>query len=65
MRHAVHYLEAQKTYKNLLLILSDGDPPDIDIRDENLFIQDIHKAVQELDQKGIYSYCIRLYPPSG
>lgn len=62
MRHAAHYLEAQKTDKKLLLILTDGEPSDIDVSDESLLIQDTHKAVQELDQKGIYSYCISLDP---
>jgi hypothetical protein len=62
MRHAAHYLEAQNTDKKLLLILTDGEPSDIDVNDETLLIQDTHKAVQELDQKGIYSYCISLDP---
>jgi len=62
MRHAAHYLEAQKADKKLLLILTDGEPADIDVDDEQLLIQDTHKAVQELDQQGIYSYCITLDP---
>ena len=60
MRHAAHYLESQKADKKLLLILTDGEPADIDVKDEALLIQDARKAVQELDQKGIYSYCINL-----
>ncbi|MDC9725177.1 MAG: VWA domain-containing protein [Gammaproteobacteria bacterium] len=62
MRHAAHYLEAQKADKKLLLVLTDGEPADIDVDDEQLLIQDTHKAVQELDQQGIYSYCITLDP---
>jgi nitric oxide reductase NorD protein len=62
MRHAAHYLEAQKSDKKLLLILTDGEPADIDVNDERLLIEDTHKAVQELDQKNIYSYCISLDP---
>ncbi len=62
MRHAAHYLSAQKADKKLLLILTDGEPADIDVDDEQLLIQDTHKAVQELDQQGIYSYCITLDP---
>jgi nitric oxide reductase NorD protein len=62
MRHAAHYLEAQKADKKLLLILTDGEPADIDVNDERLLIEDTHKAVQELDQKNIYSYCITLDP---
>ena len=62
MRHAAHYLSSQKADKKLLLILTDGEPADIDVNDEQLLIQDTHKAVQELDQQGIYSYCISLDP---
>lgn len=60
MRHAGHYLEQQKSDKKLLLILTDGEPADIDVKDERLLIEDTRKAVMELDQQGIYSYCITL-----
>jgi nitric oxide reductase NorD protein len=60
LRHAAHYLEARQAEKKLLLILTDGQPHDIDVDDERLLIEDTHKAVQELDQKGIYTYCINL-----
>jgi len=60
LRHAAHYLEARTADKKLLLILTDGQPHDIDVGDERLLIEDTHKAVQELDQQGIYTYCISL-----
>ena len=60
MRHAAHYLEARQAEKKLLLILTDGQPHDIDVQDERLLIEDTHRAVQELDQRGIYTYCINL-----
>lgn len=62
MRHAAHYLEKQKADKKLLLVLTDGEPADIDTDDEQILIQDTHKAVQELDQDGIFTYCINLDP---
>ena len=62
MRHAAHYLGAQKADKKLLLIVTDGEPSDIDTDDEQVLIQDAHKAVQELDQDGIFTYCINLDP---
>jgi len=43
-------------------VLTDGEPADIDVGDPKLLIQDAHKAVQELDQDGIYTYCINLDP---
>ncbi|MET0048077.1 MAG: VWA domain-containing protein [Sedimenticola sp.] len=62
MRHAAHYLGARKADKKLLLVLTDGEPSDIDVNDQQMLIQDTYKAVQELDLEGIYTYCINLDP---
>ena len=62
MRHAAHYLESQTADKKLMLVLTDGEPADIDVKDAKVLIEDARKAVQELGQKGIYSYCINLDP---
>ncbi len=62
MRHAAHTLEKRKADKKLMLILTDGEPADIDSKDPRLLIEDARKAVQELDQQGIYTYCINLDP---
>jgi nitric oxide reductase activation protein len=62
MRHAAHYLEKQPADKKLMLILTDGEPADIDTKDSRLLIEDARQAVKELDQQGIYSYCINLDP---
>ncbi|HHJ80281.1 MAG TPA: VWA domain-containing protein, partial [Candidatus Tenderia electrophaga] len=44
IRHAAHYLEARKADKKLLLILTDGEPADIDVHDDQLLIHDSRKA---------------------
>jgi hypothetical protein len=62
MRHAAHYLEARKADKKLMLILTDGQPSDIDTHDEQLLIEDTRQAVKELDRDGIFTYCISLDP---
>jgi len=62
MRHAAHYLEAQQADKKLMLILTDGQPSDVDAKDERLLIEDARQAVKELDRQGIYTYCITLDP---
>ena len=62
MRHAGHYLARQQADKKLMLVLTDGEPSDVDVNDERLLIEDAHKAVRELDQQGIYTYCISLDP---
>ena len=60
MRHAGHYLEKQQADKKLMLILTDGEPADIDSKDGRILIEDAKQAVHELDRQGIYSYCINL-----
>ncbi len=62
MRHAAHYLEARQADKKLMLILTDGQPSDIDTHDEQLLIEDTRQAVKELDRDGIFTYCISLDP---
>jgi len=60
IRHAAHYLENQVADKKLMLILTDGEPADIDVDDERLLIEDTRKAVEELSSKNIYTHCISL-----
>ena len=60
MRHAANTLRSQPADKKLLLVLTDGQPSDIDVHDERLLIEDAHQAVRELDNQGIFSYCINL-----
>jgi len=60
IRHASHYLETQKSDKKLMLILTDGEPSDIDVDDEQYLISDTKKAIDELSSKGMNSYCISL-----
>ncbi len=62
MRHAGDYLSHQQADKRLLLVLTDGEPADIDVADNRLLIEDARMAVRELGQKGVYSYCINLDP---
>ncbi|MDM8564235.1 VWA domain-containing protein [Candidatus Halobeggiatoa sp. HSG11] len=60
LRHAARYLEPRREEKKLLLLLTDGEPSDIDVQDERYLKDDTHMAVSELEQKGITTYCITL-----
>jgi len=62
LRHAGHYLSHQQADKRLLLVLTDGEPSDIDMNDPRALIEDARVAVRELDSAGIYTYCINLDP---
>jgi len=60
MRHAGHYLSARQADKRLLLLLTDGEPADIDVSDPRLLQADAKKAVEELDAQGIATFCLSL-----
>ncbi|MBI1423509.1 MAG: VWA domain-containing protein [Gammaproteobacteria bacterium] len=62
MRHAAYHLLRQPQRKKLLLLVTDGEPADIDERDPQHLRHDTKKAVEELYSKGILTYCLTLDP---
>lgn len=62
MRHAAVHLSKQPERRKLLLIVTDGEPADIDERDPQHLRHDTKKAVEELYSKGVLSYCLTLDP---
>lgn len=62
LRHAGHYLRHQPQRKKLLLVLTDGEPSDIDERDPLYLRADCRKAVEELSRTGVTTYCLSLDP---
>ena len=62
MRHAGRHLLAQPERRKLLLLVTDGEPADIDERDPQHLRHDTRKAVDELASKGILTYCLTLDP---
>ena len=62
MRHAGTHLLKQPERRKLLLIVTDGEPADIDERDPQHLRHDTKKAVEELYSKGVLSYCLTLDP---
>ncbi len=62
LRHAGEYLAHRSEEKKLLLVLTDGEPHDIDVQDPKYLMDDTHLAVGELASKGVTTYCISLDP---
>ena len=62
IRHAGHMLAARRTEKRILLVLTDGEPADIDVTDPHYLIADSKKAVEELASQDIASFCLSLDP---
>lgn len=62
MRHAGSILKRQPSNKKLLLVITDGEPADNDVRDPQYLRSDAKKAVEELARNGITTYCLSLDP---
>jgi hypothetical protein len=62
LRHAGHHLLKQQEKRKLILLVTDGEPADIDERDPQHLRHDTKKAVEELYSKGVLSYCLTLDP---
>lgn len=45
-----------------MLVITDGEPVDIDERDPQCLRHDSKKAVEDLRMQGIHSYCLTLDP---
>lgn len=62
MRHAGHHLQQRGERHKLLLLVTDGEPADIDERDPQYLRRDAKKAAEELRTRGVLSYCLTLDP---
>ncbi|MBL8372144.1 MAG: nitric oxide reductase activation protein NorD [Burkholderiaceae bacterium] len=62
IRHAAASLKAQRSTKKLLLVITDGEPADVDVRDPQYLRQDARKAVEEAGRSGVVTYCMSLDP---
>lgn len=62
LRHAGQHLLKQPEKRKLVLMLTDGEPADIDERDPQHLRHDTKKAVEELYGSGVLTYCLTLDP---
>ena len=62
IRHAGHHLKLQRSAKKLLIVITDGEPADIDVRDPQYLRHDTKKAVEEVARDGVTTYCMSLDP---
>ena len=62
LRHAGWHLSQQPAQKRLVLLVTDGEPADIDERDPQYLRHDAKKAVDDLRMQGIHTYCLTLDP---
>lgn len=62
IRHAGHCLAQVRAAKKLLLVVTDGAPADIDVRDPQYLRYDAKKAVEDVGRLGVTPFCLTLDP---
>ncbi|MFW6322882.1 MAG: nitric oxide reductase activation protein NorD, partial [Guyparkeria sp.] len=62
MRHAGALMRRRPSQRKLLLMLTDGEPSDNDVRDPQYLRHDTKKAVEELHRQGVETFCVTLDP---
>jgi nitric oxide reductase NorD protein len=60
LRHAGRCLASHQSYRKLLLLISDGEPSDVDIADRRYLVEDARRAVLSLRHQGIDVFCVGL-----
>jgi nitric oxide reductase activation protein len=60
LRCAGHDLLKVKAHRRLVLLLSDGEPSDIDCDDPDYLFHDAQRAVRSLASKGVDTFCVGL-----
>jgi nitric oxide reductase NorD protein len=62
LRHAGHFLRYRHAARKLILIITDGEPHDIDVHDRKYLVFDAKHAVEEQARYGVATFCISLDP---
>lgn len=62
IRHATMHLGKVSAQRRLMLVITDGAPADVDVRDPAWLPADTRAAVQEAGQRGIVPFCLTLDP---
>jgi len=62
IRHAGHLMSQTHASKKLLLLVTDGEPADVDVRDPQYLRYDARKAVEDVGRMGVTPFCLTLDP---
>jgi len=60
IRHAGVDLSRCQTHRRLLLVVTDGEPSDVDVDDSRYLVEDARTAVHSLNRSGIDTFCVVL-----
>lgn len=65
LRHAGFRLSQQRAEKQILLLVTDGEPSDIDVTDRDYLVEDARHAVHYLGMKGVTVFGLTLDKAAG
>jgi len=60
LRHAGAALERRAAQRKLLLVVTDGEPSDVDVHDRKYLVQDAKHAALRNRRRGIHGFCVAL-----
>lgn len=60
LRQAGAEVSREPTHRRLVLVVTDGEPSDIDVVDRSYLVEDSRKAVQQLSHLGVDVFCVGL-----
>ena len=60
LRQAGSEAARQPTHRRLVLVVTDGEPSDVDVVDRTYLVEDCRKAVQQLSHLGVDVFCVGL-----
>ncbi len=60
LRHASAHLSRERTARRVLLVLTDGEPSDIDVHDARYLVEDARHAAMNVTRQGHVVYCLTL-----
>lgn len=60
LRHAFHKISKRRERHKLILVITDGQPSDIDVYDARYLIEDSTIAVKEIESAGCKTFCLSL-----
>jgi nitric oxide reductase NorD protein len=60
LRHTTASLAQRRSERRVVLLLSDGEPHDVDVHDPRYLVEDARRAVIEARQRGVRIVCLQL-----
>jgi nitric oxide reductase NorD protein len=60
LRQAGDEIGRQATHRKLVLVITDGEPSDVDVPDRAYLVEDARRAVQALSHQGVDVFCVGL-----